>query len=46
MIFVRIIDALDAALDRAVDRSTPWLIGFTFIYITGHILVALLKGWL
>ena len=46
MDFERMLDRWTEALDRAVDKSAPWLMGFTVLYFAGHLAVALAKGWL
>ena len=46
MLFIELVENFTEAVDNAVDKMFPWLIGFSAIYFTAHVLVAQLKGWL
>ena len=46
MLFIELVEYFTEAVDRFVDKMFPWLIGFSAMYITAHVLVAQLKGWI
>lgn len=46
MNITRNIECSGEAIERRMGDMAPWLIGFAFLYFAGHVIVALLKGWI